>query len=312
MFIKRPLFKKVFFIFTLMSSITVFAQNDTLGFLENSPMYNHKRINIIKYSAAGLYPISMYWLYTKWYQDYPQSSFHFYDDSGEWLQMDKVGHMLGAYTIGKAGMRAFQWAGEDRKKAVWYGAGIGFAFQTTLEIFDGFSSEWGFSWTDIAANTLGSAALISQQLVWDEQRIVFKYSFHQSDYEQYRPDELGKNLPENILKDYNGLTYWASINPHSFMEKDSKFPRWLSLGVGYSAEGMTGAYSNPSEVDGEPVPQSDRYRQYYLSIDFDLSRIETKSKILSGFFKLINFIHLPAPAIEFNNGHKTKFYAFYF
>jgi len=292
--------------------ITGYAQKDTLGFFESSPVLNQKRIHLIEYSAAGLYPASMYWLYTQWYQGYPRSSFHFFNDGGEWLQMDKAGHMLDAYTVGKAGLRALQWAGVERKKAIWYGAGIGYLFQTTIEVFDGFSSQWGFSIPDITANTIGTAALISQQLAWDEQRFQFKYSFHQTKYSAYRPNELGSNLPENILKDYNGLTYWLSINPRSFMKGDSGFPRWLSVAFGYGAEGMIGGYSNPVSVDGKAVPVFQRYRQYYLSIDFDLSRIQTRSKFLSGVFKVINFIHLPAPAIEFNNGRKTKFYALYF
>ncbi len=302
----------VLFSFLVFRSVCVDAQTDTLSFLEPSPTLNHQRINLIKYTAAGLYPVSMYWLYTQWYQHYPQSSFHFFNDEGEWLQMDKGGHILDSYTVGKVGFRAMQWAGMENRKAIWYGAGIGFVFQTTVEVFDGFSSQWGFSVTDVAANTIGSAILIGQQLVWNEQRFQLKYSFHQSDYSKYRPNELGSNLPENILKDYNGLTYWLTVNPYSFMKHSSKFPRWLSVAFGYGAEGMTGAFSNPVSVDGKSIPQFDRYRQYYLSLDFDLSRIRTKSKFLSGLFKVINFIRLPAPAIEFNSDHKTKFYTFYF
>ena len=310
--IRRPFIIKVFLVFAMFLYLKADAQSDTLKFLEVSPVYNRQRIKFITYTTVGLYPLSMYWLYTQWYKDYPQSSFHFFNDEAEWLQMDKGGHVLDAYTIGKVGMRALQWAGTERKRAIWYGAGAAYLFQTTLEVFDGFSSQWGFSVSDIAANTLGSAMLISQQLAWDEQRFQLKYSFHQSDYAQYRPNELGSSLPENILKDYNGLTYWLSINPHSFMKGDSNFPRWVSFAFGYGGEGMIGGHSNPSFVDGKAVPEFDRYRQYYLSLDIDLSRIRTQSKFFAAVFKLVNYIRLPAPAIEFNNGHKTKLYALYF
>ncbi len=301
-----------FFLLAMLFFQNVYAQNDTLRFLESSPVLNHHRMNLVKYSAIGLYPVSMYWLYKQWYKDYPQSSFHFFNDEGEWQQMDKCGHVLTSYTVGKAGFKALQWAGEENKKAIWYGAGIGFLFQATVEVFDGFSSQWGFSATDIAANTLGTAIFISQQLAWNEQRIQLKFSFHQSDYSNYRPNVLGSNLAENILKDYNGQTYWISANPYSFMNKDSKFPKCLNVAVGYGANGMIGGYSNPSVVGDQTVPQFDRYRQYYLSLDVDLTKIQTRSKFLSAAFKLINVIKLPAPAIEFNNGHKTKFHALYF
>jgi hypothetical protein len=45
-------------------------------------------------------------------------------------------------------------------------------------------------------------------------------------YAQYRPNVLGSSLAEQILKDYNGQTYWLSVNLHSFY-KGSKIPNGL-------------------------------------------------------------------------------------
>ena len=254
----------------------------------------------------------MYWLYTQWYKDYGQTTFHTFNDEGEWLQMDKAGHVFTAYTISKTGMRTLEWAGINAKKSAWYGAGIGFVYQASFEVFDGFSSEWGFSVPDVVANGIGSGIFLSQQLGWKEQRFTLKHSFHQSRYAQYRPNLLGAGLEENFIKDYNGQTYWLCISPYSFMNKESRFPKWLGIAFGYGAEGMLGGYFNPVSVDGKTIPQFDRYRQYYFSLDIDLSRIKTKSKFLSGVFNVINFIKLPAPAIEFNSRHKTKYYGLYF
>jgi len=52
------------------------------------------------------------------------------------------------------------------------------------------------------------------------------------------------------------------------MKKESRFPKWLNVAVGYGAEGMVGSYYNPSNL-----PHFDRYRQYYLSLDIDFTRI---------------------------------------
>lgn len=288
-----------------------YSLNDSITFFQNSTQPNKKRIHFLDYSIIGMYGVSMSWLYTQWYKGYPESSFHFFNDNDEWLQMDKFGHCWDAYNEAKPLTNCYRWAGYDEKKAILFGAGIAYLFQTTVEVFDGFSSQWGFSWGDAVANTIGAGIFTSQQLIWNEQRIVLKYSFHQTQFSKYRPEELGNSLPENILKDYNGLTYWLTINPHSFF-KSSTFPRWLSLAIGFGAEGMTGAVTNPLFADGKTIPSFDRYRQYYLSVDFDLSRIKTKSQILSSVFKLINIVHLPAPAIEFNSGRKTVYSAFYF
>ena len=43
---------------------------------------------------------------------------------------------------------------------------------TTVEIMDGFSSAWGFSWGDEVANLSDSLLFTLQQYFWDEQRIL--------------------------------------------------------------------------------------------------------------------------------------------
>ena len=108
-------------------------------------------------------------------------------------------------------------------------------------------------------------------------------------------------MPENVLKDYNGQTYWLSVNLASFMNKETRFPKWLNVALGYGAEGMTGGESNPPSFDekGNPI-YFDRYRQFYLSIDVDLTRIKTKSKFLKTVCNAIGFIKIPAPSIELN------------
>src|SRR6185369_8572935 len=105
-----------------------------------------------------------------------------------------------------------------------------------IEIQDGFSSQWGFSWGDMLANVSGAAAYISQELAWKDQRIQIKLSYWPYDYNspelKTRRDQLfGKSLPERILKDYNSQTYWVSGNLHSFMP-GTALPKWLNLSLG--------------------------------------------------------------------------------
>jgi hypothetical protein len=270
------------------------------------------RQRIVDYSIAAGYPASMTWLYIQWYKPYQNSSFHFFNDNAEWEMVDKYAHVSAAYLIGKGIMRGYQWAGLDDRKALWRGATVSFAYLTTIEFFDAYSDEWGFSYGDVIANATGVGLLVGQQLMWNEQRVVLKGSFHSTKYPAYRPSLLGDGFPQTIVKDYNGQTWWASINPRSFMKADSRFPKWLSIAVGVGGEGMIGGHRNPEMVDGMPVPSFDRYSQYYFGIDFDVARIETSSKFLNGFFKAINIIRLPAPTVEFNSGHGNKFYWLYF
>ena len=305
----RKLFCAAFF---FMVWCCCFAQIDTLSFFENAPSQNAKRICLVNTVSAILYPTTMFGLYQLWYANYPLESFHTFNDADEWLQMDKAGHVVTSYYIGKVCTGAYTWAGMENKKAVWCGASIGFLYQLTIECFDGFSPRWGFSVSDVASNLAGTALLVGEQLSWKEQRIILKYSYHNSEYRKYRPNLLGDNFPATALKDYNGQTYWLSINPASFSHQVNIFPKWLNVAVGYGAEGMTGGSSNPITVDGRSMPQFRRYRQYYLSLDVDVTKIKTSSPLLNGFFKVFGFIKIPAPAIEFNDGGKTKYFLFYF
>lgn len=122
---------------------------------------------------AGLYAATMTGLYFTWYADSKPSSFHFFNDNAGWLQMDKGGHCLAAYTIGKIGYEVMRATGLDEQRSIW--------------------SRW-------------------------------------------------------------------------FLDKESRFPAWLNFAFGYGADGMTGCFENPTEIDGVPITYFDRTRQFYFSL----------------------------------------------
>ena len=309
MHIKLKHFLILFCISTLLISSPVIGQNDTLSL--KSEQVNKARLNGIIIGGSALYAGSMTGLYCLWYKDHPQSNFHFYNDNDEWLLHDKSGHAFTSYYIGVAGYESFRWAGLDERRATWYGGSFGFAYLTVVEILDGFSAEWGASGGDLIANALGSALFISQQLAWKEQKIKMKWSFHLTKYAQYNPRLMGSNFPERMLKDYNGQTVWLSANIHSFMQKESKFPKWLNISVGYGGEGMTGAVNNPGQLNGVPLPHFDRYRQFYIAPDIDLSKINTRNKSVNFVLNVLGFLKFPLPTVEINkNG--MKFHPAYF
>ncbi len=286
------------------------AQNDSTGFFVPAKTYNKKRVNGLIIGSASLYAVSMAGLYVAWYKDYPLTGFHFFNDNNEWMQMDKMGHLTASYHIGVYCSDMFRWSGLERKKAIWLGGSMGSIFLTTIEIFDGFSAEYGASWGDLIANTGGSLLAIGQELAWDEQRIILRYGFMNSPGWQYRPNLLGSNIGQRLLKDYNSYTMWLSFNIHSFLPETSRFPRWLNVAFGYGANGMLGAHSNPTEYNGQPLPQYERYRQYYFSLDVQLSKIRTKSKVLRTIFSAFDIVKFPLPALEYNRVHGFGVYPF--
>ena len=301
--------KKAFLAILLILSVLGTKAQDTL----TDDARVRRNVKIVLGTEAGLYAVSMTGLYFAWYADYPQTSFHFYDDNGEWMLMDKGGHLATSYIVGNYGYQALRGAGLDEKRSTWYGGTLGLAFLTTVEVFDGFSKGWGFSWGDMAANTVGSGLFIGQQLLWHEQRILVKYSFHTTEFPKYRPDLLGENFLQQTIKDYNGITIWGSANIKSlFLKEESNFPAWLNVAFGYGATGMTGGFENVLEHDGKPIPYYERKQQFFLSLDIDFTRIPTNNKFLKYTFKVLNIFKLPFPTIEYNTGGDWVWHWIYF
>lgn len=245
-----------------------------------------------------------------WYKDHDRVPFHYYDDSKGYLQMDKAGHAFSAYRQSYAGYYALRKAGLDKKKSLLYGGTLGIIFQTPIEIFDGLYEGWGFSWSDIAANTAGSALLIGQEIAFDEQVVLMKFSYSPSIYPSYH-SHLGETHLDRFFLDYNAHTYWFSGNLRK-ITGIQKIPGWLNVAYGYSANGMIYEFDNPQFYRGKPFPKLERYRQHLLSFDIDCSRIKTKSKLLKTVFRTVNTIKFPFPTIEYDRVEGLKFRPLYF
>lgn len=292
-------------IFFLASGM-LFSQSKFNKFLKPSDTLNTARRDAVVISESVLASATLIGLNQLWYADYPRSNFKTINDSGEWLQMDKMGHMFSSYQLGRLGANTLNWSGVSKKDQLIYGSTLGLGFLTAVEVLDGFSEEWGFSWTDMASNTAGTGLYVGQELLWKDQRMVLKYSFHRTKFAQQRPNKLGDGWSEEFLKDYNGQTYWLSFNINSFL-KTEKIPNWLNLAFGYGAEGMlTGDDRDPLFLN------QNRRRQFYLSLDVDLTRIKTNSHVLKTIFDVFNVIKVPFPTLQINDNGRVKWHPVYF
>lgn len=247
-----------------------------------------------------------------WYQDFRREQFHFHNDLPDWKQMDKFGHITAAYHLSRISAQSFRWAGINNNNSALYGAVAGTSFLAVVEVFDGFSTGWGFSIADFTANKVGAISFLSQQLAWQEQKILWKYSFSSSGLAQHRPEVLGDGITQTFIKDYNGMTFWLSANLHSLSGEMKIFPPWLNLALGYGATGMLGSRENPVIIDGMQLPHLDRHRQWYLAPDIDWQRIPTNSPLLSTIFSTLNVIKFPTPAIEYNRIDGVVFHLLFF
>lgn len=298
---------------------------------EPAPHFDKKRFWAVTGTGAAVYSGLSVALWQAWYQDYPLTKFHPFNDMGEWEHMDKAGHVFSTWTGCSYAFDGARWTGMTRRQALWSSVGVGMGIMTTIEVMDGFSEQWGFSFADMAFNTAGAGLFITQELLWQEQRIQLKVSGIRPGYSQqplYSSDgSLVTTLDERaaglygttffhvLLKDYNALTTWASVNVHSFLpqKNGSKFPVWLNLAVGYGADNLYGGFENKWETEDGAVFELDpqrypRYRQYYLSLDVDWTKIPTRHRWLKTTLRALNFLKLPAPALELNTLGKGHFH----
>jgi uncharacterized protein YfiM (DUF2279 family) len=253
-------------------------------------------------TGVTVYSGTMYSLNQFWYSDFPRSPMHSFNDSREWLQMDKAGHFFTSWYLGVTGIRSADWIKMKGNKAIWLGGSLGLVFLTGIELLDGTSAQWGFSWTDAAANTLGAGFAISQHLLWKKQKLLLKFSYRNNGESALRPQLLGSSMQERWIKDYNGQTYWLSFSPGAFLPA-TRIPPWLCLSLGYSASGMLGANNN--EWAGSALisyGSLKREREWFLSADIDLSAVPYHAPWFRTFTTWFNFLKIPFPGINLGNG----------
>jgi len=270
---------------------------------DSSVNLNRKKALLI--ANSSIYIGSYTGLYYLWYKNYKSSSFHFFNDAQEWMQVDKIGHIYSAYYLTKYQVDAFKWSGMSKEKAILTGSIMSFIGISTIEVMDGFSSKWGASIPDILANSIGIGLYAVQKTLFNNEYFIPKYSYNSKSYIDLRPELFGSYYAERLFKDYNGQTYWLSFNIKDITSIKG-VPAYLNLALGYGAKNILGGNENPTEFTNY-----NRQRQYYLALDLNLKKINTNKKWLKATFYLLNMFKVPLPTIEYSAG-KFKFYPIYF
>ena len=268
--------------------------------------------NLILLFTVG-YALLVLWLSSIWYNSY--TSFHFFDDLFEWEYLDKVGHFFTSFYLGLFAYTSF---GDPQnlnlsvqKKWICF---TGFVLLFPIEILDGFSLNYGASVFDSMANLLGGIFCLhytSNKIVGS---VTPKFSFHSTAFAIMRPEMLGSNFVQQVVKDYNGQTYWFSIDINSILCR-KVFPNWLLLTIGYGAEGLLGGHDNVWQTtDGKTIDFSNvaRTKRFFISVDLNAGVLRTKSKLFSYLFAPFVLLRFPAPAIEINAERGIVFHWMYF
>ena len=274
---------------------------------QDSSFFQNKKKYLVITSTSAAYTGSLLYLQKIWYKPYHTTSFHFFNDNAEWSKMDKLGHSFTAFYATHYLKNLYKWAGISNP-SIWASL-TSFSYLLTIEILDGYSTGWGFSWGDFSANILGLILFQAHQLT-SSPLFTIKFSYFPTSYPSFNPSLLGQSTLEQLIKDYNGQTYWISISPFYKWKKNME---WFCLSFGYGIDGYIGArsniyYKNNHLMDYTSIP---RQQQWYLSIDVDLSKIKPKKVWLNNLLHTLNFIKIPAPAFEWK-GNNLYFRPFLF
>ncbi len=250
---------------------------------------------------AVVYALTLVWLSSVWYQGY--IGFHFFNDLFEWEYLDKLGHFFASFHLGlffyKVLGNSENLNSSLQKKWICFS---GFILLLPIEILDGFSLNYGASPADLLANGLGSVFCylhVSFKLI---SNTLPKFSFHTTAFSIIRPDLLGSSVFQQTLKDYNGQTYWLSVDPNKILNTKI-LPSWLLLSIGYGAEGLLGGHDNEWQAkDGNVIDYSNvtRTKRVFISVDINADYFRSKNKWFNYLFAPFVLIKFPAPAIEIN------------
>ena len=229
-------------------------------------------------------------------------SLDFVEDWGKYQQMDKFGHFADAYFTSDLSGKIYRWSGMSGNSSVWFGALTGWLWMLEIEMNDAFMSDWGFSWGDMLANTAGSAFYVLQQFNYDLLGGIHpKFSWHKSDAWK----EMRYNTdPKALIEDYEGLTFWVTVNPHHYFPDNWKktYPEWLApLGLAFGV--------SAKDIGINPWGG---YKEYFVGLDVDLRKLPIWGDL--GMTKFIvseiNFLRLPLPVIRFSS--QGTWVGFYF
>ncbi len=244
-----------------------------------------EEIDYIKLSAVGGITAGVFiWGYevqnNLWWKG-DKSKFHF-----EWkhdlayaLGEDKFGHFFFPYLIVNIYSQLFNWTGIDYDKSLLYAGALALSYETFVEIRDGYSKQWGFSWGDFSADVLGAAYPVLQNKIPILQNFNFKISFYPSDRFQEGSNRV-------IFDDYESTYDWLSVNVHNILPDKLKnyYPEFINLAIGHSVE----------KLDNNGGGN----HRFYIAIDWNLEELPGNGWFWNLLKRNFNYYHLPSPAVQ--------------
>lgn len=231
------------------------------------------------------------WVYFKnaWWSGERADHFFVRDDLGTaFLDQDKFGHFYGGYHLARIGSQLLRTACVSDRRAAWWGAGYAALFQLQIEVWDGFYEKYGFSPSDVAANTAGAGYALAQALSPPLRHVKPTFSYWPTRAYRSR-GTTGADLRPTT--DYAGQTYWLSADVDALLPRrvGRLWPGLLRLSAGH---GITD-WVDPQT--GLLVPAR---RRILLTLDVDPEKLPGDQHFWRAVKRELSYVHFPAPALQ--------------
>ena len=240
-----------------------------------------------------------------------QGDFTITEDGRYALYADKAGHFFGTYITSYLLSETLMLAGFDWEDATITGTLMGLAYESYVEVLDGFGVNWGFSPTDFYADVAGAAFFLGQYYVPYMQNFTPKFLYVPAPWHGDR-----HRVPSEIfIDDYSSHTFFISLNIHNMLPENYKeyWPSWLELCFGYAARNLC----DPGTGFCDPTISEQVYDdvwgnpKFIIALDYNLYQLLPDDGYFWNWLKQsLNYFKLPSPAIEFGR-NSTKFYLLY-
>lgn len=260
---------------------------------------HHKLTSKQKWVIGGLavQQVASFGIQYKWWWKDDYHDFAFEQDAfvdNYLLGIDKMGHFFTSYLYFHSLNELMRWADFSPKTRRITSVALPLAWAISIEIGDGFST-YGYSWQDLAANSLGIGFGLLQERFPYMRNFKAKMSYYPNSY--YVNNGFNK---WSLTSDYRGHCYWLSFDIHNLLPQKAKryWPPFLNMAVGYGI--------NPKESYNEQP----HIRDFCIAFDWNLSSIKTKQKGTYVVKELLDYIHYPAPGIGKAQGQPTRFILF--
>ncbi len=272
------------------------AKNTSLSLSADTTNIHPVRFGIVTGTAATAIAAVHIYQANGWWKD-NRTPFHFQEDLKYGRSVDKYGHFLGTSVATFLLRKSFRWSGLSEDAALYWGAAGALAYQTYIEVEDGFHT-WGFDRVDFASNVAGAAWPIAQYHSPFLRNFDFKYSYLPSAALNSGEGKGFQGQQHTVFDDYEGQTLWMSVKVKNFLPRsiDYLWPEFLCISVGYAVRDVFGKEPRSAVL---------------LALDLDMTKvIPDDTPFLKLLGEALNFIKFPMPTVQLTPN--TIWYGFYF